>query len=57
MGNIEDSLTIITHLLEIMSEEIKVKDPIEDKEELNELVFTLRDLTKQVDQHLDELEG
>jgi len=56
MGNTEDSLIIIKHFLEIMSEEIEIKDHT-NKEDLNELVFTLRDLTKQIDQHLDEIEG
>ena len=65
MGNAEDSLIRVTRLLEIMSEEIESieikkswlgKDH-DNKEDLNELVFTLRDLTKQIDQHLDELEG
>ena len=55
MGNTETSFIIIKHFLETMSEEIEIKDHT-NKEDLNELVFTLRDLTKQIDQHLDELE-
>tara|TARA_R110000822_G_scaffold126855_3_gene262082 strand:- start:1122 stop:1292 length:171 start_codon:yes stop_codon:yes gene_type:complete len=56
MSNTEDSLIIIKHFLETMSEEIEIKDHT-NKEDLNELVFTLRDLTKEINQHLDELEG
>ena len=56
MNNVEDLLTRIAYLTETMSEEIEIKDH-DNKEDLNELVFTLRDLTKQIDQHLDELEG
>ena len=56
MGNTEDSFERVTLLLEIMSEEIEIKDHT-NKEDLNELVFTLRDLINEIDQHLDELEG
>ena len=62
MGNTEEfpvpttvCISSIQHFLKTMSEEIEIKDHT-NKEDLNELVFTLRDLTKQIDQHLDELE-
>ena len=56
MGNTEESLSYIQHFLKTMSEEIEIKDHT-NKEDLNELVFTLRDLTKEINQRLDELEG
>ena len=55
MGNTETAFIIIKHFLETMSEEIEIKDHT-NKEDLNELVFTLRDLMNEIDQHLDELE-
>jgi len=56
MGNTEEVLSYIQHFLKTMSEEIEIKDHT-NKEDLNELVFTLRDLINEIDQHLDELEG
>ena len=56
MEKTEESLSYIQHFLETMSEEIEIKDHT-NKEDLNELVFTLRDLINEIDQHLDELEG
>ena len=53
MNNVEDLLAWVTYLAESIESEIENYD---NKENLNELVFTLRDLTKQIDQHLDELE-
>tara|TARA_R100001594_G_scaffold116334_1_gene151297 strand:- start:10 stop:174 length:165 start_codon:yes stop_codon:yes gene_type:complete len=54
MNNVEDLLAWVAYLAESIESEIENYD---NKENLNELVFTLRDLTKQIDQHLDELEG
>ena len=54
MNNVEDLLTWVAYLAESIESEIENHD---NKENLNELVLTLRDLTKQIDQHLDELEG
>jgi len=54
MNNVEDLLTWVAYLAESIGSEIENHD---NKENLNELVFTLRDLINEIDQHLDELEG